>query len=175
MCCLSVERRPVGPFAGKGERAQLDNDFVTMSIATDRVSYSKTPDRWNVKTLITIGGMLAALVLLLSFTVFFVGRDFLGLPLPQLQTLVFVMLVATGQGNVYLIRERGYFWQSRPSAWLVGSSIADLAAVAAMATIGVLMAPVNPLLIAELLAAVAIYLLILDQFKVLVFSSFKIR
>ncbi|HUZ31734.1 MAG TPA: plasma-membrane proton-efflux P-type ATPase [Xanthobacteraceae bacterium] len=151
------------------------NDFVTMSIATDRVSYSQTPDHWNVKTLITIGGVLAALVLLLSFTVFFVGRDFLGLPLPQLQTLVFVMLVATGQGNIYLIRERRHFWRSRPSTWLVGGSIADLAVVTAMATIGILMAPVNPLLIAELLAAVAIYLVILDQFKVLIFRSFKIR
>ena len=68
------------------------NDFVTMSIATDRVSYSRTPDRWNINTLMATGGALAALVLLLSFTVFFVGRDLLGLPLPQLQTLVFVML-----------------------------------------------------------------------------------
>jgi H+-transporting ATPase len=151
------------------------NDFVTMSIATDRVSYSRTPDRWNVKTLMATGGVLAVLVLVLSFTVFFVGRDLLGLPLPQLQTLVFVMLVATGQGNLYLIRERGHFWKSRPSMWLMGSSIADLAVVAAMATMGVLMAPVNPLLIAALLAAVAIYLLMLDQFKMLIFRRFNLR
>jgi H+-transporting ATPase len=45
------------------------------------------------------GATLAALVLLLSFTVFFTGRNLRGLPLAQLQTLVFVMLVATGQGN----------------------------------------------------------------------------
>ena len=151
------------------------NDFVTMSIATDRVSYSQTPDRWNVKSLMATGGALAALVLLLSFAVFFVGRDRLGLPLAQLQTLVFVMLVATGQGNIYLIRERDHFWRSRPGPWLLVSSIADLAVVALMATVGVLMAPVSPLLIAELLAAVALYLLLLDQFKVLIFRRFKIR
>ena len=98
------------------------NDFVTMSIATDHVSYSRTPDRWNIKTLMLTGGALAALVLLLSFTVFFVGRDILGLPLTQLQTLVFVMLVATGQGNVYLIRERGAFLANRGLAH--GSSAA---------------------------------------------------
>ncbi len=151
------------------------NDFVTMSIATDRVTYSQTPDRWNVKTLMITGGALAALVLVLSFAVFFVGRDFLGVPLSQLQTLVFVMLVATGQGNVYLIRERGHFWRSRPGPWLVASSIADLAVVGLMATNGVLMTPVKPLLIVELLTAVAIYLLIIDQFKVLLFQRFKIR
>jgi len=151
------------------------NDFVTMSIATDRVSYSRTPDRWNIKTLMLTGGALAALVLLLSFTVFFVGRDVLGLPLTQLQTLVFVMLVATGQGNVYLIRERGHFWRTRPSVWLVGSSIADLAIVVLMATIGILMTPMSPLLVAALLAAVAAYLLILDQLKVLIFRRFEIH
>lgn len=151
------------------------NDFVTMSIATDRVSYSRTPDRWDVKTLMATGGTLAALVLLLSFAVFYVGRSYLGLPLPELQTLVFVMLVATGQGNIYLIRERDHFWKSPPSMWLAGSSIVDLAVVATMATMGVLMAPVNPLLIAGLLVAVAIYLLMLDQLKVLIFRRFEIR
>ncbi len=77
-------------------------------------------------------GALAALVLLLSFSVFYTGRDLLGLRLPQLQTLVFVMLVATGQGNVYLVRERGHFWRSRPSTWFIGSSIANLAIVVFM-------------------------------------------
>jgi H+-transporting ATPase len=151
------------------------NDFVTMSLATDRVSYSRTPDRWNIKALMLTGGALAALVLLLSFSVFFVGRDLLGLPLPQLQTLVFVMLVATGQGNVYLVRERAHFWQSRPSAWLMVSSIADLGIVVSMATIGILMTPISPLLIGGLLAAVTIYLLMLDQLKVLIFRRFAIR
>jgi H+-transporting ATPase len=150
------------------------NDFVTMSIATDRVSYSRNPDRWDIKTLMVTGAVLAAMVLLLSFSVFFAGRDLLGLPLPQLQTLVFVMLVATGQGNVYLIRERDHFWRSRPGLWLVTSSIADLAAVTLMAAFGVLMTPVSGLLIAELLAIVAVYLLILDQLKVLIFRRFRI-
>ena len=151
------------------------NDFVTMSITTDHVSYSRKPDRWNIKTLMLTGAALAFFVLLLSFAVFFTGRDVLGLPLPQLQTLIFVMLVATGQGNVYLVRERGHFWGSRPSAWLVGSSIADLAVVALMATQGVLMAPVNPALVGELVAVVAIYLILLDQLKVLIFRRFGVH
>ncbi len=150
------------------------NDFVTMSITTDHVAYSRKPDRWSIKSLILAGAVLATLVLLLSFTVFFVARDLLGLPLAQLQTLVFVMLVATGQGNIYLVRERGHFWQSPPSAWLVVSSILDLAVVVLLATKGILMAPVSPQLIAALLAAVAIYLLAIDQFKVLIFRRFEL-
>ena len=151
------------------------NDFVTMSITTDHVASSPTPDRWNITSLMGLGGALASLVLLLSFAVFFVGRDVLGLPVAQLQTLVFVMLVATGQGNIYLVRERGHFWQSRPGTLLLISSIADLSVVTLMATVGVLMTPISPLLVVALLAAIAVYLFILDQFKVLVFRRFKVR
>ncbi len=102
------------------------NDFVTMSIATDNVSPSPKPDRWDIRTLMLTAGSLAALILLFSFTVFFTARDFLRFPLAQLQTLVFVMLVFSGQGVVYLIRERGHFWHSRPSRFLLLSSGIDL-------------------------------------------------
>ncbi|MBU6443202.1 MAG: HAD-IC family P-type ATPase, partial [Alphaproteobacteria bacterium] len=151
------------------------NDFVTMSIATDHVAYSQRPDRWNVRTLMLSGGLLAGLVLILSFSVFFFGRDVLGLNLPELQTLVFVMLVATGQGNVYLVRERGPFWRSPPSRWLMVSSIIDLAVVSTMASTGILMAPVSLRLILLLLAVVAAYLLILDQLKVQMFRRLKVQ
>ncbi len=151
------------------------NDFVTMSIATDHVGFSQSPDRWNVRTLMLTGSFLAALVLVLSFSVFFFGRDVLGLKLAQLQTLVFVMLVATGQGNVYLVRERGPFWRSRPSRWLVVSSAIDLVVVTGMATMGVLMTPVSLKLIVLLLVVIAAYLLILDHLKVRIFRRIAVN
>lgn len=150
------------------------NDFVTMSIATDHVAFSQRPDRWDIRTLMLIGAFLAALVLILSFTVYFVGRDVLGLKLAQLQTLVFVMLVATGQGNVYLVRERGPFWRSRPSRWLFASSVLDLAIVIGMAATGVLMTSVSLTLIGVLLLTVAAYLLLLDRVKVQVFRHIAV-
>jgi H+-transporting ATPase len=145
------------------------NDFVTMSIATDRVSFSPQPDRWRVPGLMRTAAALAAVILALSFTVFFVGRDGLHLPLAQLQTLVFVMLVLSGQGTVYVVRERRHFWHSRPSAWLLAATAADIALVAFLAIKGILMAPVAPALLAGLAAAVAAMLLGLDFLKVHVF------
>ena len=152
------------------------NDFVTMSITTDHVSYSRTPDRWNIKTLMLTGAALAVLVLLLSFTVFFMGRDVLGLPLPQLQTLVFVMLVATGQGQCLSRPRARPFLANRGPAHGSSAVRSPMSpSWSLMATIGVLMTPVSPLLIAELLAAVAIYLLVLDQLKVLIFRRFEVH
>lgn len=142
------------------------NDFATMAIATDSVGYSVRPDRWDMRTLFITGGSLAGLVLILSFSAFLVGRDVLGLGLGQLQTLMFVMLVATGQGNIYLVRARGHFWRSRPGSWLMAISILDLVVVSILATQGILMTAVSPILLTGMLAAVAAYLLLLDQLKV---------
>ncbi len=148
------------------------NDFVTMSIATDNVSYSVKPERWNVPSLMITAGALAGLVLLLSFAVFFAGRDWLHLPLSQLQTLIFVMFVFTGQGNVYLVRERHHFWKSMPSYWLLLASSLDILAVGFLATKGILMAPIPLSLVAGLLILVLIYLVFMDFFKIGIFRRF---
>ena len=151
------------------------NDFVTMSIATDRVSFSPHPDRWDIRTLMLTAGALACLILILSFAVFFAARDWLHLPLPQLQTLVFVMLVFTGQGTVYLVRERRRFWSSAPSRWLLFSSLADILAVGILASRGILMAPIPWSLIAGLLGVIIVYLFLVDSAKVRIFRRFAVR
>ncbi len=151
------------------------NDFVTMSIATDHVSFSPKPDRWDVRTLMFTASALAGLVLILSFSVFFAGRDILHLPIRQLQTLVFLMLVFTGQGNVYLVRERNRFWRSIPSRWLILSSATDAVVVSLMATSGILMAPISWSLVASLFGLVLVYLFVVDGLKVRVFRHFGVR
>jgi len=153
----------------------ISNDFITMTIATDRVSFSQSPNRWRVSTLILGGGSLAALILVLLFGVFFVARNVFNLPLAQVQTLVLVMLVVAGQGTVYLVRERRHFWHSMPSPWLLLTSAADIAIVVVLATQGVLMAPVSLLVIAGLILTVSIYLISVDVLKVRIFGALGVR
>jgi H+-transporting ATPase len=145
------------------------NDFVTMSISTDNVAYSKKPERWDVPKLMLTSGILAAFVLILSFSAFFFGRDVLRLPLDELHTLVFLMLVFTGQGNVYLVRERGHFWKSMPSRWLLWASALDILVVSVLATQGILMAPISYSLVAALLCLVLFYLVFIDFIKIRIF------
>ena len=151
------------------------NDFVTMSIATDQVSFSRLPDRWNIRTLVLTGGIMAGLILILSFSVFFMARAWLHLSLPQLQTLIFIMLVFSGQGTVYLVRERRHFWRSRPGHWLLLSSVADIVIVSLMASRGILMTAIAPGLILGLLVLVMAYLLAADYLKIRVFRALDWR
>jgi H+-transporting ATPase len=150
------------------------NDFVTMSIATDNAEPGPRPVRWDIGRLMLVAATLAALILVLSFSVFFVGRDLLSLPLPQLQTLIFLMLVFTGQGNVYLVRTGRHLWQSRPSRWLLLASVLDIIVVSVLAIEGVLMAPVSPVLVIGLLATVLNYLVLVDLVKVRLFRNLDI-
>jgi H+-transporting ATPase len=142
------------------------NDFVTMSIATDSVSYSQQPDRWHIRWLVLVSLALGSLILLFSFGTFLAARYWLQLPLPQLQTLVFITLVFTGQGNVYLVRERRHFWKSRPGKWLVLSSAADIVVVSILASRGILMDAIPPKILFGVLIACACYLAVVDFVKI---------
>jgi H+-transporting ATPase len=151
------------------------NDLVTMSIATDRVGFAATPDRWQVKALSIAALALAVPWLAFGFATYYVGHDALHFDQARVQTLVFVMLVLTGQATVYLVRERRRFYRSAPSRWLLASTGLDLAAVGVLAWRGVLMAPVPLADLAVLASSVALAALLLDGVKVAVFRRVGVR
>jgi H+-transporting ATPase len=147
------------------------NDFVTMSIATDRVVPSPRPERWNVRDLMVTGALLALGWLLLSLGTVGVARWALGFPMSQVQTAGFLVLVLGGQANVYLVRERRRFWQSRPSSWLLLASGLDLAFVTLLVTRSWLMPPVPGYLVALIALATIAVLVLLDAIKVRVYRT----
>ncbi len=142
------------------------NDFVTMSIATDRAQTPRLPQRWRVRQMVVAALVLGGLFLLLSFCILFAARYWLRLPLPQLQTLVFVMLVFGGQGTIYLVRERNHFWSSVPGRWLLVGSVVDVCVVSVLAAFGILMAPIPVSLIAMTALAILLHLIAVDFIKV---------
>jgi len=152
----------------------LANDFVTMSLTTDHVRGSSQPDRWNVRALVASGLALAAGWLLVSFATIWIGQRVFMYDLDHLQTFVFLMLVFTGQANVYLIRERRHFWKSAPSRWMLISTSADILIVILFAAHGVLMASISLTAILILLVIVLVVMLPLDFIKVGVFRRFQL-
>ena len=146
------------------------NDFVTMSLATDNVGYSARPDRWRIAWLVAAALPLALLVLGESFLVLYLAQTVLHLTLPQTQTLVFVMLVFSGQATVYLIRERQHFLARRPSVWLAAATALDLIVVTLLATQGILMAAVSLPAVLIVLGVAVGFLLLMDPLKVLIFA-----
>lgn len=151
------------------------NDFVTMTISSDRVKPSPLPNHWNVRSIV-FGAILIALpILALSFGIFLYAHTILKLPLANLQTLLFVMLVYSGQGTIYLVRERGHIWHSMPGKWMLVGSTLDILFVGFLATQGILMTAIPLVLVAEVLGVIATYLIILDFIKVPIFAKFNLN
>jgi H+-transporting ATPase len=151
------------------------NDFVTMSLASDRVKYSKKPDRWDLKPMIISSLALAIAWLIFSFVILLLGLNTFHLNQAQIQTSVFVMLVFTGQANVYLVRAQDHFWRSRPGTALLWSTIGDLFVVTILATRGILMTAIPLYLTGLIILSTIIFMIGLDFFKVLVYKNLGFR
>jgi H+-transporting ATPase len=141
------------------------NDFVTMSLSSDNVIASTRPDRWRISALVATAFGIATGWLAFSFGALYVGRNVLLLPLGQLQTFSFVVLVFSGQATVYLAREKRAFWKSLPGRALLTSTFVDLCAIAALAISGVWMSPLSWKIVAGLFGATVVSTLVLDWVK----------
>jgi H+-transporting ATPase len=151
------------------------NDFVTMSIATDQVRASRKPDRWDIRAMLYPSLGLALPLLALTFGIFLAGRNLLHLNIAQLQTLSFTTLVFTGQGMIYLVRERHHFWKSRPGKWMMLASILDILVIFLLASTGTLMQAIPLWLVLANLVLVAVGLFGLDFLKVWFFQKFNLH
>jgi H+-transporting ATPase len=151
------------------------NDFVTMALAVDRSRPSAQPDRWRVDALTLAAAVIAAAVLAESFVDLFLARAVFHLGLHEVQTLMFVMLVFTGQATVYLVRERGRLWTSRPGGWLVLATCVDVVIVTALATTGTFMTSVSLLLVLLVLGIAVVSMFAMDGLKVRVLQRLDLH
>ena len=144
-------------------------DFLAMSLTTDNVRPSPSPNSWHIGNLTIAGAVLAIFLLAFCSGVLAIGKFELGLGIDALRTLAFTALVFGGQAVIYAIRQRRHLWGSRPSLWLAASSIADIAIASSLAVAGVAMAPLPVWVLASTFAAAAAFGVILDFVKLPVF------
>jgi H+-transporting ATPase len=148
-------------------------DFLAMSSTTDNVRPSSKPNAWRIDNLTIAGIIMGACNLVFCSSVLAIGQFRLGLDIDALRTLVVVTLVFSGQAVLYVVRERRRLWSSRPSFWLMLSSVIDLSIIATLATRGILMTPLQPSVLVSTFAAAVVFAFILDQIKHLAFRRLK--
>ncbi len=101
-------------------------DFLAMSATTDNVQASAKPNAWRIDNLTIAGIVMAAFNLMFCSSVLAIGKFRLGLDIGTLRTLAAIVLVFSGQAVLYVVRERRRVWSSRPSAWMMASSVVDI-------------------------------------------------
>jgi H+-transporting ATPase len=152
----------------------ITGDFLGISLTTDNVRPSPMPSAWRVGNLTIAGVFMGISELVFCTAVLAIGKFRLGLGMPTLQTLAFVLIVYGNQATTYTNRTRQRLWSTRPSFWLVLSSVADLLIASTMAGLGIAMAPLPLLAMGGALAGAAVFALVVDVVKVAVFNRLRI-
>jgi H+-transporting ATPase len=152
----------------------LTGDLLGMSLATDNVRPSPAPNAWRIGELTIAGVFIGISELIFCTVVLAIAKLRLSFGIEMLRTLAFVVIVFGNQATTYTNRERKRIGSSRPSRWLIGSSVVDLLIASTLATCGIAMAPLPISVIGETLVAAAAFAFILDFAKVPVFNRLKI-
>ena len=153
----------------------ITGDFLGMSLTTDHVRPSPTPNVWRIGHLTLAGAIMGVGSLVFCCTVLGVGDFVRGYDIDRLRTLAFVAIVCIKQATTYTNRERRHLWSSRPSAWLVASSVADVAIASTLAIAGIAMTALPIAVVAQTLGAAAVFAFVLDAVKLPAFRRLGIQ
>jgi H+-transporting ATPase len=147
------------------------NDIVTIALATDRAWISSVPERWNVKEIGKIAGIFAASWLALAFAILWIVLNVLELPIPQIQTLMFVYLIYSAQATIYLTRVRDRLWSFAPSRYVAMATMGNVIIASILAFQGILTAAIPAVVLLSTFGAVLAATFVLDEVKLWVFNK----
>ncbi|HAM52114.1 MAG TPA: plasma-membrane proton-efflux P-type ATPase, partial [Nitrospiraceae bacterium] len=150
------------------------NDFVTMSLATDHVTHTPNPNKWNVKNITLASLVLGMLLLVEDMLVILMGIKYFHLEWAKLRTLVMLNLIFNSQFRVLIVRERRHFWSSMPGRELLILSAGTIIGFALLVVYGIFVSPLTLYQVLSVLLLSAMFALWIDFPKFYLFRRFKL-
>lgn len=143
-------------------------DFVTISFSTDNVRWSKKPEVFNIKPLVNVSVIIGVLTVLESlFVLYLADRNYqIFSNAHMLHSFGFGILLFSNIFNVFVIRERGHFWESMPSKTLLISMITDAIVGVLMLSFGIVVAKLPIELVVILIGYLVLVSILNDFIKV---------
>ncbi|MCW6159092.1 MAG: plasma-membrane proton-efflux P-type ATPase [Thermoplasmatales archaeon] len=113
-------------------------DFVTLSLSTDSMRGSNSPEKWDIRNLVKIGISLGAIQVSEMFLLLFIGLRYLdiGSNINLMNTFFFSEIMFFGLLTPIIVRENSFFWKSKPGKTLGISIIADMVLVSLLSLFG---------------------------------------
>jgi H+-transporting ATPase len=114
-------------------------DFVKIALATDNLKWSQKPNTWNITGIVKVSLLLSTLIVIESFGLLYVGLTAFHLSAADetLYTFSFEILFYFAMFLIFNVRERGHFWESRPSKTLLTAMTLSMIAATIMTTTGI--------------------------------------
>jgi H+-transporting ATPase len=153
----------------------LLNDGAILSIAYDRVIYSKEPEVWNMPRVLGVATVLGIMGVIASFGLFYIGERVFHLNREVIQTLIYLKLSVAGHLTIFLTRTKGPFWSSRPAPILLLAVLGTQSIATLIAVYGVFMTPIGWNWAFLVWGYALAFFLINDQVKIFVQQIFDTR
>jgi H+-transporting ATPase len=154
----------------------LLDDLPIMTIAFDNASVSPKPERWEMNRVLTVSVILGVLALIESFILMYYGTTIIGMARPQLQTMLFLRLVAGGHLLLFVTRTRKTFWQKPfPNAKLFAAIVGTQIFAALMCGFGLGVPAIPWTIIGLVWAYILIWMVGQDLVKLAVYREEESR
>ena len=154
-------------------------DFVSMSISSDNVVSSLKPDKFDMRRLFGLSGLIGLLMIIESVIFTVPALSYFGLigNVDKIYTFGFAYLNFAGVFTLMIVRERGRFWNSRPSRFLSITILAEVLFVIAISVFGVLeLAPLGYLPVLAILGYTLLATFVInDPIKTYLIRKFKTK
>ncbi len=123
----------------------LLNDLPIMMIAYDNAKATPKPAGWDMHKVLTLAIVLGVAGVFASFGMYWIGKVYLKLDLPTVQTLMFLKLTVAGHMTIYLTRtgEHPFWHRPFPSLALLGTSELTQIVATLFAVYGWFMEPIG--------------------------------
>ncbi|MGE4547682.1 MAG: HAD-IC family P-type ATPase, partial [Desulfurella sp.] len=143
-------------------------DFVTISFSTDNVRWSKKPAIFNIKPIVRVSVIVGILTVLESLFILYIADKNFHIFSNEhlLHSFGFGILLFSNIFNVFVIRERGHFWESAPSKVLLVSMLCDVVVGILMIGFGIIVAKLPIALLALLIFYIILASILNDFIKV---------
>ncbi len=121
----------------------LLNDGAILSISKDNAVPSAQPEKWDMKRVLWVAGVLGFTGVIASFGLFYVGEQYFHLSREVIQTLIYLKLSVAGHLTIFLTRTRGPFWSNKPANLLLFAVFGTQIVATLIAVYGVFMTPIG--------------------------------
>jgi H+-transporting ATPase len=147
------------------------NDIASIVISTDRESFSKNPDHWDVKVILYSAFIFAGMLLVNSTIIAYIGLTYFHLNHEEFGTMLFVSFIFSVNIMLLSIRARRRFTSSMPSKPVLLQIIGSVSIAAIMGYFGILMPSISIKLIALAAIMAIVFMIITDFLKVYIYKS----
>ena len=105
------------------------NDVPIMTIAYDRTAVDPQPVRWDMRRVLTVSTVMGLTGTAGSFLMLYIALDWLHLPIPKVQTYIFLKMAVAGHLTLFVSRTQGKYWKKPyPAQIMVWSAVLTKAA-----------------------------------------------